>query len=221
MASPQGSVSTKLIWGLCGAVVVLLLVVVGLLAFMAGQRSRTPEAGPQVVGTPPPSAPDAAPPISPEPVIEDTEPAPQDTEPVDSDRPSLDPFPQTYDELEANPRAMDAAEAIVDGSEGSLKLENYGKHDNTGWVAQYERESGHYFLLGCSDGWSEEGFVTGYETLLRETPAGFEYITAGQDTPGVDDMRKAGITPDEYRQHILPLYGEWPWGTDGQVQEWR
>lgn len=221
MASPQGSVSTRLIWALCGTIAVLLLVVVGLLAFMAGQRSRTPSSSPQVVSTLPEPAPQTTPPASPEPVLQDTAPARQDAEPPASDRPSLDPFPQTYDELQANPRAMDAAEAIVDGSEGSLKLENYGKHDNTGWVAQYDRESGHYFLLGCSDGWSEEGSVTGYETLLRETPAGFEYITAGQETPSVDVMRDAGITSDEYRQHILPLYGEWPWQGEGHVQEWQ
>ena len=209
--------SSKLIIGLVFAVVVLLIAVVGLVAYMAGQRSTAEMASAggsaeRVVVPPPAEAPG-------------TESLPPEEEagevPVNDQPPSLEPFPPTLEELEANPRAMAAAEAIVTGSEGCLSLENFGKHGEGGWMAEYQAQSGNYLLLGCSDGWDpQEGFVTGYTTLLRETPTGFEYVTAGQDIPEVATLRAAGIAPDEYRRHLLPLYGDWPYDGGGEVQDW-
>jgi hypothetical protein len=210
--------SSKPIIGLVVAVVVLLIAVVGLVAYMAGQRSTSqvgsaPEVGGQAVL---PEAPE----------VGDADGASSEAEgagglPAGDDAPSLDPFPQTPEELAANTRAVAAAEAIVTGSEGSLDLDNFGKHGEGGWIAEFQAQSGDYLLLGCSDGWDpQDGFVIGYTTLLRETPTGFEYVTVGQDIPEVATLREAGITPDEYRRHLLPMYGDWPYDGGGEIQDW-
>lgn len=123
---------------------------------------------------------------------------------------SLDPFPTTLTELRDNPAALAAAQTL--GSYDSLPLEDYGDE----WVLEYMETRGPFVFLLV-----EVGEFHGYVALLRETSDSYEYLMGMQDVPGVADFKAAGITPAEYRDHLLDHWGQWPWTeSGGTASDW-
>jgi len=126
---------------------------------------------------------------------------------------SLNPFPQTLSALRKNPRALAAARAVAEGSDGYQQLADYGK--NTGWNLSHPKQHGPFvFLLCLCD-------VDGYSAVLREEVGGYRFLMGLQDCPSIDDIRRAGITCDEYRQYLYECFGSWPWTrSGGTVRDW-
>lgn len=123
---------------------------------------------------------------------------------------SLDPFPAALAQLRENPAAWAAAQTV--GSSDGLPLDDYGDE----WVVEFiERRGPFVFLL------VEAGEFHSYVVLLRESSDDYEYLMGMQDLPGVADFKAAGITPAEYRDHLLDYWGQWPWtDSGGTASDW-
>ncbi len=143
--------------------------------------------------------------------------------PAPSDEPeplsgSLDPFPKTLAELRQNPRAMAAAQAVADGSNGYQKLEAYGEKTMEGWDAELQLERGPFVELLVLAGWQNGYRQDGSTALLRRTDSGYRFLLGLQDAPSAEDLTEAGITKDEYRRWLYdPETGWWPYEDEAPV----
>ncbi len=121
----------------------------------------------------------------------------------------LKPFPQTLEALRRNPRA--AAIARVCSKNTYWRLEDYGKRNDVGWLLKFGRQSGPFVIM---EGRHYVGAPVGWEPIsqvvLRDLGDTFRFAfewSPYEQVP-VDLVKKAGITPEEWRQYIGR--GEWP-----------
>jgi hypothetical protein len=210
-------------WHMMGNVVLALCTA---LVASGGCRSgaRQPEPSPGAAAPAPKARPVGAPTVA-----QATQEA-QAQEPARTQAPesSLNPFPSTLSALKKNPRALAAAKAAV--KDAGYRIDNYGAHDKDGWGLDFHQEYGPFVELGVGEGgsWADDGqgggsYGTGYCVLLRKTDDGFRQLLGYQDTPGVTEVKKAGITPQEYQKYLMghfDSFAEWPAGQNGEVESW-